>query len=206
MVLFFYLLNRRFSTKIQFPALVLKMILNSMEIIIGLYLLFLVFAIYILFIKQQSIPQCIKRIRVFIVLILIAVPAIFLVNYSSSHTIPDLQIKLINNGSNEIHISNHGEFFLSVSRTPGSNTVLHSGKIKMKTSDNNYLNEFIILPKGELIVYGQIINPAQYLVLFERENFDMQLILYQANGRMLYQEGIPFDRDTFSNYCIPFEI
>ncbi len=63
----------------------------------------------------------------------------------------------------------------------------------------------VIPPKGELIVYAQVINPVEYRIFFERENADMLLILNPKNGKKLSRSGIPFDRNTFSNFCLVFE-
>jgi hypothetical protein len=114
-----------------------------------------------------------------------------------------LQIRFINNGSDEIRIYNRGDFFLYA---PLSSVNKYQGKIKLKTFDNNNQNEFIIHPKKELIVYGQINNPESYLSPFQRGDLDMELIFYQMNGKMLYQQGISFDRETFTNYYDPFGI
>jgi len=59
---------------------------------------------------------------------------------------------------------------------------------------------------NELIVYGQIIYPEGCLSLFQRGDFDMDLLFYQTNGKMLYQQGISFDRDTFTHSHVPFGI
>lgn len=186
--------------------LILKIISNSIEIIVGLYLLFLVVVTYMLYSKQQCVPLYIKRARPIIVVTLIVVPLIFSFNYNSARTIPDLQIELINNGSEEIHISNRGGFYLTALRTPLSDQLVDAGKIKLKTSDKKYQDEFIIYPKGELIIYAQVINPVDYLALFKRGDIDMQLTLNQVDGKMITMQGIPFDRETFSTYCIPYEI
>jgi amino acid transporter len=189
----------------------------NIAIITGLYLLLLVVAIYVIFSRQQSkinpnifLPRFSKRIRLFIVIILI-ISTIFIFqfirSYSSPYTIPDLQIKIINNGSNEIPIYDRGEFFLTVPETPLSDTIVASGRIKLKKFDDNslYQTELVIPPKGELIVYAQVINPVEYRIFFERENADMRLILNQKNGKTLSRSGIPFDRNTFSNFCLVFE-
>ena len=123
--------------------------------------------------------------------------------YNSSQTIPDLKIRFINNGSDEVHIYNQGIFHLYYPMSSGN---IYQGKIELKTSDNKNQNEFIIHPNDELIVYGQIIYPEGCLSLFQRGDFDIDLLFYQTNGKTLYQQGISFDRDTFTHFHVPFGI
>jgi len=193
---------------------------NNRTMIIGLCLI-LVFLSLILLIsptdtfrnrQRQLYQQILTRYRNYIRLTGIIVFIIsttffvqYIVDYNSSQTIPDLQIRLINNGSNEIHVSNRGEFYLTALRTPGSDQLTASGKIKLKMSDNKYPEKFIIPPKGESVVYAQIINPVDYLALFQRGDIDMRLII-NADGKMITIPGVPFDRETFLTYYIPCEI
>lgn len=196
--------------------------LSNRAIIIGLYFILLVISLMLLIIPtdafrkrqrlfyQKILIRYSNYIRFIGIIVLIISTTFFVqytLDYNSSQIIPDLQIKLINNGSEEIHISDRGEFYLTTFRTPGSNQLVTSGKIKLETSDNKYQNEYIIPSKGELIVYAQVIKPAEYLALFQRENVDITVILHRKYGKtFLVIQELPFDRDTFSNYCIPFEI
>ncbi len=194
---------------------------SNRTIIIGLYIISLLSSLLLvvistdLFCRRQSTinPQILNKYSKYIRvtgIIFFIVPTAFFVqyiqNYNSSQTIPDLQIEFINNGSNEIHIYGQGKFILTEFKTPLTDQQVASGKIKLKTADNNYQNEFIISPKGKLIVYAQVINPVGYLHLFQRGDINTWLIFNQADGKMITVQGIPFDRETFSNYCIPFEI
>lgn len=193
---------------------------SNRAIIIGLYLILVFLSLILLIIptdafrrrQRQVYQQILIRYRNYIRLtglIFFIISTTFFVqytvDYNSSQTIPDLQIILINNGSSEIHISNRGEFYLTVLRTLGSDQLVDSGKIRLKTSDNKYPEELIILPKEESVVYAQVINPVDYLALFQRGDIDIRLIL-NADGKMITIPGVPFDRETFLTYYIPCEI
>lgn len=191
---------------------------NSKLIIIGLYLIISIISLILFFIsnstfnKRRSIvkPQIFVQHSNYIrltCLVVFIISTVFSIQnilaYNSSQTIPDLEIRFINNGSDEIHIYNRGIFHLYY---PLSSDNIYQGKIELKTSDNKNQNEFIIHPNNELIVYGQIIYPEGYLYPFQRGDLDMDLLFYQTNGKTLYQQGISFDRNTFTHFHVPFRI
>src|SRR5665647_1088234 len=159
---------------------------NSKLIIIGLYLIISIISLILFFVsngtfnKRRRIvkSQMFVRHSNYIQLTCLVVFIIFtffsiqnILAYNSSQTIPDLKIRFINNGSDEIHIYNQGIFHLYY---PRSLQNIYQGKINLKTSDNKNQNEFIIYPNNELIVYGQIIYPEGCLSLFQRGDLDME--------------------------------
>lgn len=192
---------------------------NNRAIIIGLYLILVFLSLILLIIptnvfrrrQRQLYQQILTRYRNYIrltgIIVFIISTTFFVqytVDYNSSQTIPDLQIRLINNGSNEIHVSNRGEFYLTALGIPAGDVPVASGKIKLKTFNNKYPNEIIVPSKGESIVYAQIINPVAYLALFQRGDIDIQFILH-AEGEMFFSWVAPFDRETFLKYYVPCE-
>ena len=125
-----------------------------------------------------------------------------------SFAIPDLEVRFVNKGAYDIFIDERAEFFLTLPRTPLSDSVAESGRIKLyKIDDNNSTNqtELVVPEAGELVVHAHIINPSQYRALIEREEANMLLVISQSDGNMINRQGIPFDITTLTDSYIVLE-
>jgi hypothetical protein len=125
-----------------------------------------------------------------------------------SFAIPDLEVRFVNKGAYDIFIDERAEFFLTLPKTPLSDVLVASGRIKLyKIADNNSTNqtELVVPEAGELVVHAHIINPSQYRALIERGDANMCLVISQSDGNMINRQGIPFDMATLTDSYIVLE-
>jgi len=189
---------------------------TSQAFVVGIYFFIIIAAVHILFAQEESqIYPNTKFYRyksrskktILIIFILLTIFVLFFLRPSPPFTIPDLEIKIVNNGTQDVIISNRAEFFLTYPETPLSDVMVASGRIELYKIDNKTIrkNELMVLASGELVVYAHISNPLNYRSLLEMGDTNMILIIYQGNGEMINERGIPFDRDTLGNYYIVLE-
>lgn len=174
-------------------------------IVIEIFLLIIIVVIY----RHHNFAKIRKPIFLLLILILILFTySIFQIvhpNPTPPFTIPELEIRLVNNGSNDTYVSNRGEFFLTIPETPSTDKLISTGRIELiqHDGDNNLeLTDLLIPAQGELIVYAHILNPLEYRTFLEMESTDMLLTIYQKDKKMLSQQGIHFDRITLANSYI----
>ena len=186
---------------------------TSQALVVGIYIFIIIVAVHILFAQKESQIHPITKLYLYksqfrktilIIFIISTIFILFLLRPSPPFTIPDLEIKIVNNGSQDVIISNRAEFFLTYPKTPLSDVMVASGRIEIyKIHDETFKKTELVVPaNGELIVYAHISNPLNYRSLLEMGDLNMILTIYQGNGKMIHKQGIPFDRNTLENYYI----
>jgi len=189
---------------------------TSQASVVGIYFFIIIVAVHILFTQEKSqIYPTTKFYRyksrfrkiIFIIFILSTILVLLFLRPSPPFTIPDLEIKIVNNVSQDVIISNRAEFFLTYPETPLSDIMVASGRIELyKISDKTFRKTELVVPaNGELVVYAHISNPLNYRSLLEMGDTNMILTIYQGNGKIISKQGIPFDRYTLGNYYIVLE-
>jgi hypothetical protein len=155
------------------------------------------------------LPKFSKRVRLASLLSipLAAIPVWFSLQPAKPFSIPQLAIKIVNKRAEGVGVSRVGEFYVTAPATPATDDVVANGRFRLhqrgETSESS--GEIVVPASGELMLFAEFLNPTKFKPLLDGGDLSFRVIVWQADGHMLTEDGIPFDAKQISKGYIKLE-